>query len=243
MTMTQDQLNVATAAALKYLMDHPTAGATGGTPGPTGAPRGTGTHQVKVTPVHPKFNWSAADKLAELEAFWLEVENLFSSTYQSVDTTQCAHLILQWMGCEGVQWLNSLEADKKTEALASENGLKDKLKTTWQPFSCITVSTLQFIRMQRKTDEDADAWLGCLRIKAAECRFGDELNHRLMEHFIYGINDKEMMDEISKELAAQDEDNYTLAKALKCAARVQQRRAQLDILGGQQKSFDDVGRS
>ena len=72
--------------------------------------------------------------------------------------------------------------------------------------------------------------MGRLRLTVAECNY-QELGRQLKEQFIHGLNDKDMLGEIIKELTAT-RGNYhiTSGNALAWAKRVEAQRAQAAVM-------------
>ena len=60
------------------------------------------------------------------------------------------------------------------------------------------ILSLQYCKLHRKEDESAQEWMGRLCIKEGECNY-KEHDRRLKEQFINGIDDEEII----KELTAQ----------------------------------------
>ena len=104
------------------------------------------------------------------------------------------------------------------------------------------IKSLQLGKLCRSDNENAEQWMGRLRIKAAECNY-QELDRQLKEQCIHGLNDKGMLGEIIKELtASRSYDHITSGNVLKWAKRVEAQRAQTDTINSitEQKEFDKI---
>ena len=84
--------------------------------------------------------------------------------------------------------------------------------------------------------------MGRLHVVVAECNYR-ELDRQLKEHFIHGLNDKCVLDEIIRELTTKNNDEQVTSKGtLILAKRVEIQRAQAAILNNITEScqFDKV---
>ena len=84
--------------------------------------------------------------------------------------------------------------------------------------------------------------MGRLRLAAAECTY-QELDRQLKEQFIYGLNDKDMLGEIIKEIrAARGNDHITSGNVLAWAQRAEAQRAQSAVMNSitEFKEFDKI---
>ena len=64
-----------------------------------------------------------------------------------------------------------------------------------------TILSLQYCKLVKEQSENAEEWMGHLRIKANEYRY-KEKDRRLKEQFINGINNEDKMTELPRELMA-----------------------------------------
>ena len=67
--------------------------------------------------------------------------------------------------------------------------------------SIMRIKLLQFRKLYRHDDENVEEWMERLSVAAVECNY-HEVNRQLKELFVYGLNDKCMLEEIIKELTA-----------------------------------------
>ena len=78
--------------------------------------------------------------------------------------------------------------------------------------------------------ENAEEWMGYLRLKANECEY-KEKDRRLKEQFINGINDDEMKTEIIWELnAVKKTSEITSTQELAWARRLEAERTQKALM-------------
>ena len=61
--------------------------------------------------------------------------------------------------------------------------------------------SLQYFKLIRKQNENAEEWMGCLRIKANECGY-KEKDRRLKDQCTNGINGDDMRTDMIRELTA-----------------------------------------
>ena len=72
--------------------------------------------------------------------------------------------------------------------------------------------------------------MGRLHVAAVECNY-QEIDRQLKEHFIHGLNDKHMLEEIIIELTVTNKDDQiTSGGILDCAKRAEAQRAQAAVL-------------
>ena len=140
----------------------------------------------------PQFNWDMADKYTEWKAFILEVRNMIS-TYSTHEQEKIV-MVKNWLGRKGLHYIESLtEAEKK--ACNTLQGLIDTLAKKFRPQYNETIKSLLFRQLCRHDGENAEEWMGRLRVVVAECNY-KELDHQLQEQFIHGLNDKTVLDKV-----------------------------------------------
>ena len=72
--------------------------------------------------------------------------------------------------------------------------------------------------------------MGSLCIAAVQCNY-QEVDRQLKEHFMHGLNDKHMLEEIIKELTVTNNDDHTTSGGVQAwAKRVEVQRAQAAVL-------------
>ena len=62
-----------------------------------------------------------------------------------------------------------------------------------------TIKSLQFHKLSRENEENAEEWMGRLWLLVIECNY-KELDIQLKEQFIHGLNDNDMLGDIIWEL-------------------------------------------
>ena len=96
--------------------------------------------------------------------------------------------------------------------------------------------------MSRQSSENADQWKGRLRIALAECNY-KEMDRCLKDHFIYGLNDNEMLIEIMYELTdIKDMNVVSSEQVLAWVRQVEAQRLHTVILDNlrEAKDFDAI---
>ena len=68
-----------------------------------------------------------------------------------------------------------------------------------QPQFNETIKSLQFHKLSRQNFENAEEWMGRLRLAAVDYNY-KERERQLKEQFIHGLNDTDMLAEIIMEL-------------------------------------------
>ena len=81
-------------------------------------------------------------------------------------------------------------------------------QTLSKKFTLRTIKSLQFHKLARKWDKNAEEWLGRLRMAATECNY-KVIDRLLKEHFIHGFNNSDMSIEIIRELTKIEDNNDT----------------------------------
>ena len=92
------------------------------------------------------FDWNAENKSSELKTFKLEVNNV-SSTYNTPQTDKLA-LVKNWLGREGLQYLETLKTTEK-ETCNTLEGLFETLSNKFKPQYNETIKSLQFRKIYR----------------------------------------------------------------------------------------------
>ena len=125
----------------------------------------------------PNFNWKAHDN------FRLEVNNIFV-TYNTPHAEQLA-IVKNWLGRKGLQFIESLTHMEKSNTV---EGLLEMLNNKFKPQFNETMKSLQFCKLSRQRAENAEEWMGRLRLAAIDCSY-KEIGNQLKEQFIHGLDD------------------------------------------------------
>ena len=173
------------------------------------------------------FNWESTDKYTEWEAFILKVRNVLT-TYNLQETDKIA-VVKNWMGRKGLHYIESL-TEREKERCGTLEGLFDMLATKFRAQYNQTIKSLQFRQLHRVEGEGVDEWMGRLHVAAAECGY-KEIDRQLKEQFIHGLNDKDMLGKIIKELTTKSNVKQTTSEGvLVWVKRVEAQRAQATII-------------
>ena len=156
----------------------------------------------------PQFNWEVADKYMKWKAFVPEVRNMLS-TYNTCKQEKIA-MVKNWIGRKGLHYLESLMEGEKW-ACDTLQGLIDSLDEKVRPQYNETIKSLQFRKVCRFEGENAEEWMGRLCVVAAECNY-KEIECQLKEQFIHGLNDKNMLDEVIRELTTKNINHQTTSE-------------------------------
>ena len=87
----------------------------------------------------------------------------------------------------------------KQKACNDEYGLFETLGNGVKLQSNETIKSLQFCKLVRHYNENAEEWMGSLTILATKCNYNDT-DRQLKQPFIQGLNDSGMMVEITRKL-------------------------------------------
>ena len=87
-------------------------------------------------------------------------------------------------------------------------GLFTILNNKFKPQFTETIKSLQFHKLSRKTKENAEEWMGRLRLAAVECNYR-EVDRQLKKQFMYRLNDNDMLAKITRELTKSQENTDT----------------------------------
>ena len=140
-----------------------------------------------------------------------------------------------------LQFIDSLTQEEK-QAHETFEGLCSTFAEKFHPAFNETIKLLQFRKLCRLDGENAEAWMGRLRVAASKCNY-KECDRQLKEQFIHGLGDKDMLDEIIKELTKRSSNNPSSGKdILRWAKCMEVQRAQAIVLNEVtgQESFDKV---
>ena len=96
------------------------------------------------------------------------------------------------------------ESNRGTEAcMQHSTRTVDTLAAKFKPQFNKTIKSLQFRKLYRFKGESAEELMGRLQITVAECNY-KEVDGKLKEQFIHGLNDRAMLDEVVRELMAKN---------------------------------------
>ena len=115
-------------------------------------------------------------------------------------------LVKNWLERKGLQYLETLMTAEK-ETCNTLKGLFETLTNKFKPQNNETIKSLQFRKLYRYDDENIEEWMGRLCIAAVECSY-QGVDRQLKGQFIYGLNNKCMLEEIIKELTATKNNDH-----------------------------------
>ena len=119
-------------------------------------------------------------------------------------------------------------------------GLFNMLTSKFLPQFNETIKSLQFRKLCRNDGENVEEWMGRLRVAAIECKY-QEVDRQ--EQFIHRLNDKNMLEEIIKELTTvKSNEQITSGNVLVWAKRVEAQMAQAVVMSAitESKEFDKI---
>ena len=89
------------------------------------------------------------------------------------------------------------------------DGLLTTFNNKFKPQFNATIKSLQFFKLSRQAKENAEEWMGRLRLEVVECNYR-EVDRQLKEQFIDRLNNNDMFTEIIRELTkAKESANIT----------------------------------
>ena len=116
------------------------------------------------------------------------------------------------------------------ETCSTLEGLFEMLSNKFKPQYNGMIKSLQFRKLYQHDEENVEEWMGRLCIAAVECNY-QEVDRQLKEQFIHSLNDKHMLEEITKELTAtKNDDHITSGCMLMQVKRVEAQRPQAAVL-------------
>ena len=158
----------------------------------------------------PSSNWEVTDKYTKWKDFILKVRNMLT-TYNLQETDKIA-MVKNWLGRKGLHYIESL-TEGEIETCGMLEGLIDKLATKCRPQYNQTIKSLQFRQLHRVEGKGIDEWMGRLHVVVAECGY-KEIDRQLKEQFIHSLNNKGMLDKITKELTTKSNDKQTTSEGV-----------------------------
>ena len=149
--------------------------------------------------VKPRFEWDAKDKLTEIEQFKADCKILFDGPLSDLKDKQRAGLIVNWLGREATQILNSIDAE-----INSTQEVFEALERVFQPESNQTLAHFKFRKMQQRVGQTCNSYMSELRLALPECKYKNDADELLKDQFIFGIENKEIQDHLLGEISDTD---------------------------------------
>ena len=172
----------------------------------------------------PRFEWDAKDKLTEIDQLKADCKILFDGPLSDLKDKQCAALIVNWLGREATQILNSVEAE-----INSTEQVFEALERVFRPESNQTLARFKFRKMQQRVAQTCDSYMSEVRLALPECKYKNYADELLKDQFIFDINNKEIQDLLLGEISEMDNSVNVLYKARKIESKLAQRKL-LDVV-------------
>ena len=169
--------------------------------------------------VKPSFDWGSQDKLTEIKQFIADCRILFDGPLCDLKDKQCAGLIVNWLGREATQMLNSVEAE-----INSTEHIFEALERVFRPESNQTLARFKFRKMQQRVAQTCDSYMSELRLALPECKYKNDMDELLKDQFIFGIENKEIQDHLLGEISETDNSVKALCEARKIESKLEQRK-------------------
>ena len=107
----------------------------------------------------------------------------------------CAGLIMNWLGREVTQILNSAEA-----VINSPEQVFEALERVFRPKSNQTLARVKFRKTKQRVSQTCDSYMSELRLALPECKYKNYTDELLKDQFIFGIENKEIQDHLLVEI-------------------------------------------
>ena len=158
--------------------------------------------------VKPSFDWESKDKLTELEHFKADCNILFNGPLCDLKEKQHAGLLVNWLGREATQILNSVDAQ-----IDNTNEVFEALERVFRAETNQTLAHFKFRNMKQKASQMCDAYMSELQLALPECKYCNDADELLKDQFIFGIYNKEIQDHLLGEIKETDNSVRALYEA------------------------------
>ena len=169
--------------------------------------------------VKPSFDWESKDKLTELEQFKANCNILFNGPICDLKEKQRVGLLVNCLGREATQILNSVDAQ-----IDNTNEVFEALERVFRPESNQTLAHFKFRNMKQKASQTCDAYMSELRLALPECKYRNDADELFKDQFIFGICNKEIQDHLLGEIKETDNSVRSLYEARKIELKLAQRQ-------------------
>ena len=144
-----------------------------------------------------RFEWDSHDRLTELEHFKEDCQILFEDPLLDMKEKPETGLIINWLGRDAAQVLKSMgvEASSPDEVYEKSNQ---------------TLARFRFRNMKQDVNQFCDAYMFQLRLALPQCKYKHDSDELLKDQFIFGINNKEIQDQLLGEVSEIDNSVCTL---------------------------------
>ena len=116
-------------------------------------------------------------------------------------------MIKNWLGRESLQLIATLTKEEQ-DACNDKKGQLETVTKKFKPQFNKTITSLQFHKLVCHSNKSVEEWMGGLRTTAVKCKY-KEVDRQLKEQSIHGLNDDEILAEITRELTKYKE-NVTI---------------------------------
>ena len=127
---------------------------------------------------------------------------MFSNCFQHpTNRTVSNYQKLAWQ--KSLQFIESLTQMEKEKCNITE-GLFTTFNNEFKPQFNENIKSLQLCMLSWQTKENAEEWMGRLRLAVVECNYRD-VDRQFKEQFVHGLNNNDMLTEIIRELSKAEE--------------------------------------
>ena len=120
--------------------------------------------------------------------------------------TEQLAIIKKWLDRKALPFILS-STQMEQERCNTMEGLFTAFNRKFKPQFNETIKSLPAHKLSRKMKENAEEWMGRLRLAAVECNY-KEVYRQLKEQFMYRLNDYDMLAEIIRELTKAQKCRY-----------------------------------
>ena len=174
----------------------------------------------------PTFNWEAEDKYSKTQNIQVRGKWYISNIQYTSGRTASSGT--HWLGRKVLKFIESLASEEK-DTCSTLEGLFKILTNKFRLQFNETIISLQFCKLSRQDGENAEEWIGRLRLSTIECNY-KEIDRQIKEQFIHGLNDNDMLGEIILELTKIKDNEEIMSKnVLSWTKRIKAQRVQSTI--------------
>ena len=174
------------------------------------------------------------DKLTELEQFKADYNILFNGPLCDLKEKQRAGLLVNRLGREATQILNSMDTQ-----IDNTNEVFESLEKVFRPESNQTLARFKFRNMKQKASQMCNTYMSELRLMPPECKYRNDSNELLKDQFIFGIYNKKIQDHLLGEIKETDNSVRALYEARKIELKLAQRQM-LGIVNQSLVSIEEI---
>ena len=171
--------------------------------------------------IKPTFDWRSCNKLMEIEHLKIKAncKILFEGPLCDLNGKQRARLIVNWLGREATQILNSVDAQ-----VDNTQEVFETLEKVFRPECNQMLARFKFRNLKQKGSQACDAYISELRLALPECKYRNDADELLKDQFIFGIHNKEIQDHLLREIKETDNSVRALYEVWKIESKLAQRQ-------------------